>query len=87
MAGKFINFGDSIGHISFSDGRGSARVGRRTYRWEFHEYCGPFFLRKDGEALKIQPSEYHPVWLHFEKWLKRYKRIRAHTSRTETVEC
>jgi hypothetical protein len=53
------------------DAYGSAVIGGRTYRWDFHHYCGPTFLRKDGEMLKHQPGEHHPVWQHFNEWLQK----------------
>ena len=36
---------------------GSAVIGRRTYYWEFHDYLGPTFLRKDGTPVST------PVWI------------------------
>lgn len=55
---------------SFVDATGSAVVDGREYRWEFHHYCGPTFLRKDGQPLKNQPGEKHPVWDVFHDWLE-----------------
>ena len=54
---------------------GSAKVKGITYRWEHNPYHGPMFSRsKDGECLWI-PSEKHPVWKAFERWLKREPRL------------
>lgn len=83
MAGQIIN-GMAI---DYHDGEGSAVVNGRTYRWEFHEYCGPMFLRVDGNCLKIQPSEGHPVWPHFDAWLKRYLEARKTAKSYEIVKC
>ncbi len=57
--------------IDYADDEGEAVVNGRTYRWEFHNYCGPLFLRKDGEPLKNQPGEHHPVWPYFDQWMKK----------------
>lgn len=82
MAGQIINWGNGRMAIDYHDGEGSAIVNGRLWRWEFHEYCGPTFLRKDGEARKHIPKENHPVWDAFEKWLKKYrpkrKKAKAH---------
>lgn len=40
----------------------------RTYRFEWHTYLGPTFLKKDGEPLEVYPSERHPVWPAFNLW-------------------
>ena len=40
------------------------------YPFEFTTRFGPVFLTKDGSVKKRQPSEKHPVWKEFEKWLK-----------------
>lgn len=71
--------------IDYHDGEGSAVVNGREWRWEFHEYCGPTFLRKDGEPLKRFPSEKHPVWDEFDKWLKLYKEKRRTAKSSEIV--
>ena len=49
---------------------GSAKIGKRTWTWEFNPVFGPIFFRKDGEERKIYPDETHPVWPFFNKWLK-----------------
>jgi hypothetical protein len=50
-------------------GEGVDRNGK-IWRWEFHEWMGPSFLRKDWETfLKRQPGEGSPAWEVFNKWL------------------
>ena len=71
--------------IDYHDGEGSAVVNGRTYRWEFHEYCGPCFLRKDGEPLVNQPGEHHPVWKAFGEWLDAYLKKRKSSRASEIV--
>lgn len=61
-------------HICGPEAEGSVQIGSRTYRWDFHSYLGPLFLKKDGDPLKRQPGEHHPVWPHFEKWLEDYRK-------------
>jgi len=48
-------------------------VNGKKYPFEFNQRFGPVFLRKDGEPKVNQPSEKHPVWAEFEKWLKEAK--------------
>ena len=55
------------------DADGSAIVNGREWRWEFHRYLGPTFLKQDGEPRKKFPSEKHPVWDVFEAWHKEYE--------------
>jgi hypothetical protein len=53
---------------------GSVRFGEATdhrgkvWRWEFHEWMGPSFLRKDGELLARQPGPKSPAWELFYRW-------------------
>lgn len=73
MAGHSFTMPDgSRGFVDYADGWGSARIGSRVYHWEMHWYCGPTFLRKDGEPLANQPGEHHPVWKPFYKWHRRW---------------
>lgn len=74
MAGLFATTPDGMTvHVHTPDGEGSAMVGKRKYRWTFHKYLGPTFLRADGEILKMQPKEDHPIWPEFYKWLEASK--------------
>lgn len=72
--------------IDYYDGEGSAMVNGRLIRWEHHEWMGPLFLRADGNPLKRQPGENHPVWPRFEEWLKRYTAARAKAKESEIVK-
>lgn len=81
MAGMII--GNTC--IDYHDGEGSAVVAGRTYRWEYHEYCGPCFIRRDGEPLVNQPGEHHPVWPAFYQWLDRYKAKRKHAKPSDCL--
>lgn len=40
----------------------------RTYYVEWHPYCGPARLRKDGEPFKRQPSQRSPFWKAVGEW-------------------
>ena len=57
---------------SFVDAEGQSHGGK--WRWEFHHYLGPTFLRKDGEPLTNQPGEHSPAWPHFERWLVEHRK-------------
>ena len=48
-------------------------VNGKEYHFEFNQVSGPTFLRKDGEPRVRQPSEKHPVWKEFDKWIKEDK--------------
>jgi hypothetical protein len=54
------------------DGYGEATVNGRVWRWDFHNYLGPTFIKKDGSMLKNQPGENHPVWNAFADWLTKH---------------
>lgn len=58
-----------------ADGHGSCVIAGKTWRWEDHHYCGPTFLRADGEPLKRQPGERHPVWDRYAEWRKRREAV------------
>lgn len=73
MAGHRIIINGTPCFIDYADGEGSAVVNGRTWRWEFHEYCGPSFMNKDGAPILRLPSEHHPVWIAFGDWLKEWQ--------------
>jgi len=56
-----IKFGGAImcGCHPVHEGRDSRG---KLWRWELHPYCGPFFLRKDGEPLARQPGGRSRAW-------------------------
>lgn len=85
MAGRKLIINGSVCMIDYHDGEGSAIVNGRKWRWEFHHYCGPTFLRKDGEPRRKIPSESHPVWDAFGKWLKIYHERRKTAKSHEIV--
>jgi hypothetical protein len=76
MAGHLTSIGGTPCFIDYPDGHGSAThstTGRTIY-WDFHNYCGPLFLRADGDTpLVRQPGEKHWVWPQFEAWLQAYR--------------
>ncbi|MEY5061066.1 MAG: hypothetical protein RIS45_987 [Planctomycetota bacterium] len=53
---------------TFIDATGSATVRGKKWRWEFHHFLGPTFVRANGEPLTKQPGERHPVWEAFYDW-------------------
>ena len=57
------------GSIRFGEGRDERG---KLWRWEFTEWMGPMFLRKDGEFMERQPGEKSPAWDVFEKWRKKH---------------
>lgn len=73
--------------IDYCDGMGSAVVNGKLWRWEFHRYCGPTFLKKNGGPRRYIPNENHPVWEAFDKWLNIYLEKRKTAKSWEIVEC
>jgi hypothetical protein len=53
--------------LSLADGR--------SMKFEWHRYCGPLFLRKDGEPMERQPSAKHWIWYAFSWWHEQGKRV------------
>lgn len=47
------------------------------YGFDWHDYLGPTFCGKTGEPRAQQPSERHPVWDIFEKWMRAGKLVDA----------
>lgn len=75
MAGHRIDFTDgTVAYVDYADADGRAVVNGRVWRWEFHEYCGPLFLRADGEPRKCQCPTVKAVWVAFDQWLKERER-------------
>lgn len=73
MAGLIATIGGSKVCVDFADAEGSAVVNGRLWKWEFCQWGGPLFLRKDGRARKHQnPSKV--VWMAFDRWLKAYRK-------------
>lgn len=50
--------------LRYTTHRGNVRV----VEFEWHNFLGPVFTRKDGEPWICQPGEHHPVWDAFERW-------------------
>jgi hypothetical protein len=49
----------------------------KVWRFEWHHYLGPTFLRKDDEPLARYPSERNPMWQTFNLWHNQGKRVDA----------
>lgn len=77
MAGHSIQHADgSRTFIDYADAEGRAVVNGRVWRWYFHEWGGPLFLRADGEPRKCQCPTVKAVWDAFTRWHKRYERAK-----------
>lgn len=73
MAGHSIQNQDgSRTFIDYADGEGSAVVNGRLWKWEFHEYGGPHFLKADGTPRKNQCPTVKAVRDAFDAWLEGY---------------
>ncbi len=46
----------------------------KTYRFEWHTYCGPMFVNKKGDPTPREPKEKDPWWKAFGWWDRQGKR-------------
>ena len=83
MAGQKLLIGGQVCFIDYADAYGEAKVNGTVWRWEFHDYLGPTFLRKDGEPRKCQCPTVKAAWKAFDKWLKRYEKEKRHMKENE----
>ena len=75
MAGHREIINGNVCFLDYADGEGEAAVDGRIWRWDFHEWVGPTFLRTDGNPRANQnPSK--KVWAAFTRWHKKYKRAK-----------
>ena len=74
MKDLFLEANGSPCIVTVCDDYGEAVVRGRTWRWEWHNYCGPLFVNADGSDRKRIPSENHPVWKAIEKWERKRER-------------
>ena len=80
MAGHRIDYADgSWAYIDYADAEGSAVVNGKEWRWEYHEYGGPLFLRKDGQPRACQCPTIPAVWDAFTKWQTEYERTKLNS--------
>ena len=72
MAGEMLIINGSPCFIDYRDSHGSAIVDGQKWEWDFAEYGGPLWLKKDGEPRKCQFPTNKKVWAAFDTWLKEY---------------
>ena len=66
--------GRTVGIISGPDASDqSFVVNGRTWRFDFCEYGGPLWLRKDGNPRRCQCPTKKAVWDKFQEWHDAYK--------------
>ena len=62
-------------HISFAGP--SYRIidttGKEWY-FEWHRYCGPIDLKKDGDPKKVQPANKSDFWIVISQWAQQGKK-------------
>lgn len=68
MKDLFLEVGGNPCIVTVSDGYGEAVINGIKWRWDWHNYCGPTFVNKDGSDRKRMPGENHPVWKAIQKW-------------------
>lgn len=68
-------------HIAFPDAINQRiSVNGREWRFNFHRYLGPDWLKKDGEPRKCQCPSNKAVWAEFDKWLSEWQKENANSA-------
>jgi hypothetical protein len=78
MAG--YHFKDEHGNgcfIDYADAYGEAMVRGTVWRWSYHEYLGPLWLKKDGSFRECQCPTNKAVWRAFDRWLREYNKLKG----------
>ena len=65
--------GVEIINISVSE-VGSITVNGRIWKFSFHRYCGPIWMKADGYTPRKCQNPKKEVWDEFERWLKKKRR-------------
>ena len=60
--------GDYCKECSHALFRHSIKIKNRIYKFEFNQWYGVTFLKKNDEPSSIYLSEKHPFWIEFQKW-------------------
>ena len=75
---KLVRDGEVIGIVSGPDASDqNIVVNDRVWRFDFDEYGGPLWLRKDGEPRACQCPTSKEVWDKFEEWHAKYLKAKA----------
>ena len=77
MAGHRTVINGTVCFIDYQDGDGEAVVNGRLWRWTFHDYLGPTFLRGNGEPRVCQCPTVKAVWTAFEAWLESHNKRKS----------
>lgn len=48
-------------------------VSGNAWRFDFDDWCGPLWLKKDGRPRKCQYPTNKAVWDAFDEWYRHYK--------------
>ncbi len=72
MAGHMEIINGQPCFLDYADGYGEAVINGRLWAWEFHEYLGPTFLKKNGDPRANTCPTVPAVWAAFNDWLKLY---------------
>lgn len=85
--GKRVTLPDGTACIvdSFTTAGGAAKVGARTFYWDFSEMFGPLFTTAEGEPLKNQPGIRSGAWKAFEAWHHEIKEERELAMRSRRL--
>jgi hypothetical protein len=89
-----VRLGPALGHavLCFQPDYKIMDRGGKIWWFEFHKYCGPSVLKKNGDPRRHQPHEKSPFWDAFEAWDRQGQRSEQRSDGTwakwdhETVE-
>lgn len=63
------------GSASYHEQRRIIDANGKEWLFEWHSYCGPWPVRKDGEPFANEPGERSPFWPAVAAWSRQGKRV------------
>lgn len=75
MAGHLTYINGSPCFLDYRDSHGSVIVDGRKWEFDFEDYGGPLWLKKNGGSRKCQFPTNKKVWAAFKEWLDEYRKI------------
>jgi len=76
MAGHLTTIAGCPCFIDYADAYHEVTIGRTVWRWDFHDYLGPTFLKANGEPRKCQCPTVKSLWEEFNAWLETHKKAK-----------
>lgn len=67
--------GKRVGTVTIGGEPITISAGGKDWRFEWHSYCGPSVLGKNGDPLKNQLPDRHLFWVALAYWISQGQRI------------